>query len=123
MLNVDHNLDHRFNTDGFERNASKGPNSFHRHVFPEYIYGLRADMTNPWNVNIQRDFKVKERIPAIAFRRHQPAKPFAVRRAQPEPVFHGLRLHHRADRRAQPPAPVARAAALLTVAHLHVQIR
>jgi hypothetical protein len=61
ILNVDRTLDRWFNTAGFERTAAKGPNSFHRRVFPEYIYGLRADMTNQWNVNVQRDFRIKER--------------------------------------------------------------
>ena len=62
MANVNRDLDHWFNTAGFERNASKGPAAFHKRVFPEYIDGLRSDMTNQWNVNAQREFKITERM-------------------------------------------------------------
>jgi hypothetical protein len=62
ILSVDRDLDHWFNTSGFERTAAKGPNSFHKRIFPEYIDGLRADMTNQWNANLQREFKVLERF-------------------------------------------------------------
>jgi hypothetical protein len=62
VKNVDRDLDHWFNTGGFERNASKGPAAFHKRVFPDYIDGLRADMTNQWNVNSQREFKITERV-------------------------------------------------------------
>jgi hypothetical protein len=54
-------LDRWFNTDGFERSASKGPASFHRRVFPTQIDGLRQDMTNQWNANVMREFKIRER--------------------------------------------------------------
>ncbi|MFN0103325.1 MAG: TonB-dependent receptor domain-containing protein [Bryobacteraceae bacterium] len=54
-------LDRWFNTDGFERVAARGPAAFHRRVFPNRIDGARADMTNQWNVNVQRDFRLTER--------------------------------------------------------------
>lgn len=60
-------LDRWFNTSNFERSAAKGPNSFHARVFPDRIEGLRADMTNNWNVNLQREFKLKEAA-SIQFR-------------------------------------------------------
>jgi len=53
-------LDHWFNTDNFERNASKAPSSFHRRVFPTQIEGLRAASTNLWNGNVQREFRFRE---------------------------------------------------------------
>ncbi len=55
-------LDRWFNTDGFERVASKGPAAFHRRVFPTRISGLRQDMTNQLNATAQRDFKLGERL-------------------------------------------------------------
>ncbi|MGH9661261.1 MAG: hypothetical protein ACRD96_22120, partial [Bryobacteraceae bacterium] len=53
-------LDRWFNTDGFERNASRGPTGPHKRVFPTRIGDLRRDMTSQWNANIQRDFKFTE---------------------------------------------------------------
>ena len=55
-------LDQWFNTDNFERVSTKAPAAFHRRVFPTRIDGLRADSTNQWNVNLQREFKVTERV-------------------------------------------------------------
>lgn len=55
-------LDRWFNTDQFERTASKGPASYHVRVFPDRIEGVRADMTNQWNLNVQREFRVKESV-------------------------------------------------------------
>jgi len=55
-----HTLDEWFNTDGFERVASKMPASYHVRVFPTRIDGVRADMTNQWNTNLQREFRIKE---------------------------------------------------------------
>lgn len=55
-------LDRWFNTDGFERQASRGPAAFHRRVFPTRIDGLRRDMTNQWDTNIQREFRIRERM-------------------------------------------------------------
>jgi hypothetical protein len=55
-------VDQWFNTDNFERVSTKAPAAFHRRVFPTRIDGLRADSTNQWNVNLQREFKVTERV-------------------------------------------------------------
>jgi len=55
-------LDRWFNTDNFERSASRGPAAFHRRVFPDRISGLRSDMTNQLNANVQREFKLRERM-------------------------------------------------------------
>ena len=54
-------LDRWFNTAGFERSAAKGPAAFHKRVFPTLISGLRANGTNQWNANMQRDFRFRER--------------------------------------------------------------
>ncbi len=55
-------LDRWFNTADFERVSSKTPAAFHRRVFPNQVPGLRSDMTNNWNANVQREFKIKERL-------------------------------------------------------------
>ncbi len=55
-------LDRWFNTDNFERNQAKGPTSYHRRVFPSRVTGLRQDMLNQWNVNLQREFRLHERL-------------------------------------------------------------
>ena len=55
-------LDRWFNPSGFETVAARGPAAFHRRVFPTRIDGVRADMTNQWNVNLQRDFRIRERV-------------------------------------------------------------
>lgn len=55
-------LDRWFNTDGFERVAARGPAAFHRRVFPLHIDGLRADSTNIWNANLQREFRFAEKV-------------------------------------------------------------
>ena len=46
---------------GFERCTSRGPASFQARLFPVNIAGLRADSTNIWNANVQRDFRLYER--------------------------------------------------------------
>ncbi|MFB3828154.1 MAG: carboxypeptidase regulatory-like domain-containing protein [Bryobacteraceae bacterium] len=51
-----------FNTANFERTSSKTPAAFHRRVFPTRIDGLRADCTNIWSGNAQRDFRITERF-------------------------------------------------------------
>jgi hypothetical protein len=51
-----------FNTDGFERVPARTPAAFHRRVFPYNVPGLRADFTNQWNTNLQRDFSISERV-------------------------------------------------------------
>ncbi len=45
---------------GFECVAGRRANGPHKRVFPTRIPGLRADMTNQWNANIQRDFRIRE---------------------------------------------------------------
>lgn len=54
-------LDHWFNTDNFNRNAANGPAAYHVRVFPDRLESVRADMTNNWNLNLQRDFRFAER--------------------------------------------------------------
>jgi hypothetical protein len=61
ILNVDRTFDHWFNTAGFERDARKAPTSFQARVFPTYVPGLRADMTNQWNVNLSKSIRFQER--------------------------------------------------------------
>jgi len=55
-----HTLDEWFNTDNFERASSKAPASYQLRVFPTRVDGVRADMTNQWNINLQREFRIKE---------------------------------------------------------------
>lgn len=55
-------LDRWFNTEGFERDSTKGPAGYHRRVFPSRLSGLRRDMTNQWNTNVQREFRIRERV-------------------------------------------------------------
>ncbi|MBI3472937.1 MAG: carboxypeptidase regulatory-like domain-containing protein [Candidatus Solibacter usitatus] len=55
-------LDRWFNPADFERNSARQPASFHRRIFPTRIDGLRRDITNQWNGNLQREIKFKERI-------------------------------------------------------------
>ncbi|MGH9659759.1 MAG: carboxypeptidase regulatory-like domain-containing protein [Bryobacteraceae bacterium] len=55
-------LERWFNTDNFERNASRGPAAFHRRVFPNHIDGVRDDSLNQWNANIQRKFGITEKV-------------------------------------------------------------
>ena len=50
-----------FKTDEFERVQSRGPNSFHRRVFPTRIDGVRRDMMNQWNVNMSRSIKLTKK--------------------------------------------------------------
>lgn len=57
----DRSLDQWFNSDGFERTSSKGPDSFHRRVFPTRIDGIRQDSTKQLDMNMIRSFKIKER--------------------------------------------------------------
>lgn len=54
-------LDRWFNTDNFERVAARGPNLFHRRVFPTRVDNVRQDATNQWNMNIMRELKLGER--------------------------------------------------------------
>jgi len=54
-------LDRWFNTDGFERVAARGPDGFHRRIFPTRIEGIRRDSTKQLDMNLLRSFKIKER--------------------------------------------------------------
>ncbi|MGH8246797.1 MAG: hypothetical protein ACREUU_10230 [Gammaproteobacteria bacterium] len=47
---------------GFETCANYGPDSYHRRVFPSRVEGVRADSTNQWNVNLQREFPLTEKV-------------------------------------------------------------
>ncbi len=55
-------LDRWFNTDGFERDASKVPAAFQARVFPTRIDGARGDGLNRMDANIQRDIRLSERF-------------------------------------------------------------
>ncbi len=57
----DRSLNRWFNTGGFERDSRKIPDSFHRRVFPTRINGIRVDSTKQVDMNILRNFKLKER--------------------------------------------------------------
>lgn len=50
-----------FNTEGFQRVAALGPAGFHMRVFPTRISGIRRDMTNQWNANLAKNFRLSER--------------------------------------------------------------
>ncbi len=59
-INIDtRTLDHWFDTGDFEKNPARGPDSYHRRVFPTRIEGLRRDSTRQWNANLQREFPLK----------------------------------------------------------------
>lgn len=56
-------LDRWFNTDlPFERSAARMPAAFHVRVFPRFFNGLRADGLKQWNGNLQRDFRITEKL-------------------------------------------------------------
>lgn len=55
-------LDRWFNTDGFERNAQRTPAAFQARLFPTRVDDVRADGLNRIDANIQRDFRVTERV-------------------------------------------------------------
>jgi hypothetical protein len=55
-------LDRWFNTDNFERLARNGPAAFHRRVFTTRVGGVRADGSNRWDANVQRDVRLHERM-------------------------------------------------------------
>ncbi|MEK7406334.1 MAG: carboxypeptidase-like regulatory domain-containing protein [Acidobacteriota bacterium] len=55
-------FDRWFNTANFERVAARAPASFHRRVFTTRVDGLRADRTNILSANLQRDFRILERL-------------------------------------------------------------
>jgi hypothetical protein len=56
-----HTLSEWFNTDNFERTASRTPDTYHVRVFPTHVPNVRADITSWWSGNLQREFKIKER--------------------------------------------------------------
>ncbi|MCC7497629.1 MAG: carboxypeptidase regulatory-like domain-containing protein [Bryobacterales bacterium] len=56
------NLSEWFNTANFERVAANGPAAYHSRIFPMYLDALRTDSTNQVNANIQREFRIKERL-------------------------------------------------------------
>lgn len=56
-----HDYTHWFNTAGFQRSASLAPASFQVRSFPVNVAGVRADSTNIWNGDVQRNFKITER--------------------------------------------------------------
>ncbi len=58
----DRTFDRWFNTDNFERSASKGAAAFHRGVFPVRIDGIRRDHTLQWNANLAKNFRIDERV-------------------------------------------------------------
>jgi hypothetical protein len=60
-------LDRWFNLANFERDARKVPAAFHARVFPTRVDGLRGDGLDRLDANIQREFRLKERI-ALQFR-------------------------------------------------------
>jgi hypothetical protein len=57
---VERTWDKWFNTDGFERVQARGPAAYHTRVFPTRIGGMRADMTNQWNANAAKNFRLAE---------------------------------------------------------------
>ncbi len=60
--NVNRTFDTWFNTANFERTSAKGPNSFHRRVFPTRVPDLRADCTSQWNANMAKNIHMTERL-------------------------------------------------------------
>jgi hypothetical protein len=62
IANVDRTYDHWFNTSNFERDAKKVPAAYQARTFPTYIPGVRADMTNQWNVNLAKNVRLAERM-------------------------------------------------------------
>lgn len=56
-----------FNTDGFERTASRAPAAYHRRVFPTRVDGVRGDITNQLSGSLQREIRIRERL-GVQFR-------------------------------------------------------
>ena len=57
-----HTLDSWFYTSNFERPSAKLPAAYQARVFPTRVDGVRADMTNQWNTNVQRNFRIRESV-------------------------------------------------------------
>jgi hypothetical protein len=55
-------LDRWFNTSGFVTDPTQTPAAFQAQVFPNRIGNCRADGLNRLDFNIQRTFKIKERL-------------------------------------------------------------
>jgi hypothetical protein len=55
-------LDRWFNTSGFVTDPAQTPAAFQAQVFPTRIGGCRADGLNRLDFNLQRTFKIKERL-------------------------------------------------------------
>lgn len=53
-------IDMWFNTNGFERVASRTPAAFHKRVFPTRIEGVRAHGASWWNGNLTRNITIRE---------------------------------------------------------------
>jgi hypothetical protein len=49
-------------TQGFEKRSASTPAAYQARVFPQRIQGLRSDMTNQWNANVQKNIDLKEGI-------------------------------------------------------------
>jgi hypothetical protein len=47
-------------TQGFEKRSAMAPAAYQARVFPSRVDGLRADMTNQWNANIQKNIRLAE---------------------------------------------------------------
>ncbi|MBI2685745.1 MAG: carboxypeptidase regulatory-like domain-containing protein [Acidobacteria bacterium] len=62
VANVNRSLETWFNTADFERMSARGPNSFHRRVFPTRIDGIRSDSTRQWNANVSKNIVITERV-------------------------------------------------------------
>ena len=58
----DRTLSQWFNTANFQTNPQQVPDAFHVRAFPTQVPGLRSDSTNQWNANVQREFKIRERM-------------------------------------------------------------
>ncbi len=58
---VNRTFDTWFNTANFEINPNRGPNSYHRRVFPVRVPDLRADRTSQWNANMAKNIPITER--------------------------------------------------------------
>ncbi len=57
------NLDQWFNTTApFERTAANGPANYQTRILPQYIDGVRGDKMSVVNMNLRRDFNIRERL-------------------------------------------------------------
>jgi len=56
--------DRWFNTANFERDPTKTATSYHRRVFPNRMNWLRTQRLTQWDANVQKSFRVYERLQA-----------------------------------------------------------